>query len=231
MRKNAELAELLDLREGKPVDWERLTKIKTLDTPAKSLATWFVDWITAEGFIFILIVSDQREEYHISQVDMTVDAVREWTNKHMGDSKSPMKKPLNTDTSLPALIQLRPLVVPITDIVPEGDRLVLCPTGALHRVPLHAAITNGEVEDDEDEWKRWQSLMERNPLVYTSSMTIYEQTMVRRAARRSRIHSGTHTAVLRGAVLGVYEDPDPEAANWTSERDQVYASCKSVSLS
>ena len=229
MRKNAELAELLDLREGKPVDWERLTKIKTLDTPAKSLATWFVDWITAEGSIFILIVSDQREEYHISQVDMTVDAVREWTNKHMGDNKRPLKKPLNTDESLPALIQLRPLVSPITDIVPEGDRLVLCPTGALHRVPLHAAITNGEVEDDEDEWKRWQSLMERNPLVYTSSMTIYEQTMVRRAARRSHIHSSTHTAVLRGAVLGVYEDPDPEATNWTSERDQVYASCKSIS--
>ncbi|KAK3312652.1 CHAT domain-containing protein [Apodospora peruviana] len=235
MRKNTALAELLELREGKPVNWERLRKIKTIDTQPKSRATWFIDWIIAEGSIFVSAISDQQEEYHIPRVAMTVDAVREWINNHMMDaSKKPLKEPLNTSNSLPALIQLRPLVAPITAIVPEGDRLVLCPTDILHRVPLHAAITRGEMADDEDEWKRWQTLMERNPLVYTSSMTIYEQTMVRRAARRrSPDTTDTPPAVLRGAVLGVYEDPPPEeplaSTSWTWGRDEVYASCNSIS--
>jgi hypothetical protein len=101
---------------------------------------------------------------------MTVDAVRDWISRHMGDGANPDKVPLNGIDSLPALLELRPLVAPITAIVPEGDRLVLCPTGILHRVPLHAVITRGEVDDDQ--WSRWQSLMERNPLVYTASMTI-----------------------------------------------------------
>ncbi|KAH6839578.1 CHAT domain-containing protein [Chaetomium sp. MPI-CAGE-AT-0009] len=226
---NPHLAALLDLREGKPVEWEELAKLA--DTFKQPRRTWFVDWVVANGFIFLILVSDEKEFYHVERLDMDVAAVTRWIREHLDDAQGrPLDRPLDIeDTSLAALLELKPLVSHITTLAAEGDRLVLCPSAPLHRVPLHAAIVKGDAEDDPDDWAReWQTLMERNPTVYASSMTIYKQNMTRRLAR------GVANPLARGGsggtALGVYEEPanlqdDP---GWETERDEIYRACDGI---
>ncbi|KAH6616945.1 CHAT domain-containing protein [Chaetomium tenue] len=229
MRSNPHLAELLDLREGKPVEWKQLAELAKHDTSTQPRRTWFVDWVVANGLVFIILVSDEKEFYHVEQLDMNVTAVTGWIQKHLEDAQGqPLDRPLNIeDTSLEALLELQPLVRHITTLTAEGDRLVLCPSGPLHRVPLHAAIVKGSMEDDPDDRAReWQTLMERNPTVYASSLTIYKQNMTRRLAR------GVTNPLARGGntALGVYEEPaNPhDSPGWEAERAEVYRTCDGI---
>ncbi|OAA57555.1 hypothetical protein SPI_07214 [Niveomyces insectorum RCEF 264] len=55
---------------------------------------------------------------------------------------------------------LRPLVAPLQTCTAAGDTLLFCPTGQMHRLPLHAISLGGTV------------LIERNPVVYVQSLTL-----------------------------------------------------------
>lgn len=223
------LAELLDLREGRPVEWKELAKLAEQDTTSKQpRRTWFVDWVVANGLIFIILVSDEKEFYHVERLDMDVAAVTRWIKTHLDDAKGkPLDRPLDIeDTSLEALLELQPLVSHIITLTTEGDLLVLCPSAPLHRVPLHAAIVKGDMDDDPDDRAReWQTLMERNPTVYASSLTIYKQNMARRLAR-----GVANPLVARGGMaLGVYEEPALDGdTGWEKERAEVYRTCDGI---
>ena len=61
------------------------------------------------------------------------------------------------------------LVAPLATLTKPGDTLVLCPTGALHRFPLHCLkIKEAGGRQDED----CQILLQRNPVTYIHSMTL-----------------------------------------------------------
>jgi hypothetical protein len=79
------------------------------------------------------------------------------------------------------LDELEGLIQPLESLAAPGERLVLCPTGALHAVPLHALKLGGE------------PLLARNPVVYTPSLTVLRHCLV----RRSRA-GGVRTAALLG---------------------------------
>lgn len=68
------------------------------------------------------------------------------------------------------LHKLNPLVAPLATLSKPGQVLVFSAVGRLHRVPLHALLVGGEV------------LIRRNPVVYSSSMTVLNVVFQNRKA-------------------------------------------------
>jgi len=59
-----------------------------------------------------------------------------WMKENISDA--PFNEPLNDDDLSP-LQELSKLVEPLVALAQEGDLLVLCPSGALNYIPIHAA--------------------------------------------------------------------------------------------
>lgn len=72
------------------------------------------------------------------------------------------------------LKQLQPLVQPLAHATKPGQTLVFCPAGNLHRIPLHALELDGDV------------LIQRNPIVYCSSLTALKAAFQSRKQYESR---------------------------------------------
>jgi CHAT domain-containing protein/tetratricopeptide (TPR) repeat protein len=72
------------------------------------------------------------------------------------------------------LKQLQPLVQPLAHATKPGQTLVFCPSGNLHRIPLHALELDGDV------------LIRRNPIVYCSSLTVLKAAFQSRKRYESR---------------------------------------------
>jgi CHAT domain-containing protein len=72
------------------------------------------------------------------------------------------------------LKQLQPLVQPLAHLTKPGQTLVFCPSGNLHRIPLHALELDGDV------------LIRRNPIVYCSSLTALKAALQSRKRYESR---------------------------------------------
>jgi CHAT domain len=101
----------------------------------------------------------------------------------------------------------------LAELSSPDDLLVLCPTGPLHAIPLHA-LRVGPIEDR-------QILIERNPIVYCASLTSFVQCC-------RRANSGT-TAKVSKRLLAVYEqesgpENDDRKQFSDDERRQIYAS-------
>ena len=209
------------------MDWKRLNRLSRRDPSQKVQKTWYVDWIVAYDQILILMVPDDEENYRVLRVETPKSAdirtpgdfVRSW----LADNIDGRQRVLDLEPDeMDPLFELRPLVEPIIQIAQEGDLLVLCPTGFLHRVPLHTAILEGDKDDPES----IIPLIARHPIVYTTSLTIYEQSSNRLFDRPGNDLSSPGTIRLTGAVLGVYEDST--VPGWMYERPQVYRVCSQI---
>ena len=83
------------------------------------------------------------------------------------------------------------LVAPLAALTKSGDTLVLCPTAALHRFPLHCLkITDAEGGKDED----CQILLQRNPITYIHSMTLLQFCINSRIQSKESPHGKTVAA-------------------------------------
>ncbi|KAI8635324.1 CHAT domain-containing protein [Xylariaceae sp. FL1651] len=87
------------------------------------------------------------------------DKSSRWVKQNLAHIERPLDGPSSTE-QLAALSGLVGFVEKEEFFVKEGETLVLCPTGILHRIPLHAIPING------------RPLIERNPVVYCQSLTI-----------------------------------------------------------
>ncbi|KAK1826647.1 CHAT domain-containing protein [Podospora conica] len=83
----------------------------------------------------------------------------------------------------------------------QYDIIVFCPTGVLHGVPLHAATL---------EETSTKTLLERNPVVYTASMTAFEQSVSHETERASG------TAPARAATSPPTDDAPPTLSDLIS---------------
>lgn len=102
---------------------------------------------------------------------------------------------LNKDAS--SLLQgLSPLLEPLSEVSKPGQVLVFSATGDLHRLPLHAITINGEV------------LIRRNPIVYTSSMTVLDVLF---KARKS--HEQPRTSASQPFKASLFGDPPTSAGS------------------
>lgn len=197
------LHEILALREGRAVSQARLQSLRRHDmTEEAERRIFYVDWFICQNKIYALVVSDESDDVGFFDPQMTTMDVAEWKKAHLSTTK-----PLNDEDPAP-LRAITRLVEPLLNVTKEGDLLVLCPTDVLHGIPLHAAIISPE------ESLEPQFLIDRNPIVYTSSLTIFEQCVLRAASTSER--DGRHTETF----LAVYEESND--IGWEREREKIY---------
>jgi CHAT domain-containing protein len=67
------------------------------------------------------------------------------------------------------LRELDPLVAPLANVSKEDELLVFCPSGLLSSLPLHALECEGRL------------LIDRNPVVYSSSLSVLHHCLLRRS--------------------------------------------------
>jgi tetratricopeptide (TPR) repeat protein len=224
MREHAVLAELLDLREGVPIALDELFAGSTKDHTRnrRNQTTVFIDWVATESG-FSMYVVKQGEKPILRNLPITIQTIHMWVSEHL-NSGSDAANSTPRETALSGvqeedevdegpLRDLDVLVAPLAEHSSPDDLLVLCPTGPLHAIPLHA-LRVGPIEDR-------QILIERNPIVYCASLTSFVQCC-------RRANSGT-TAKVSKRLLAVYEqesgpENDDRKQFSDDERRQIYAS-------
>ncbi|KAF8462850.1 CHAT domain-containing protein [Kalaharituber pfeilii] len=122
----------------------------------------------------------------------------------------------NADLAYHKLRDLEPLIAPLNELTKPGELLVLCPTWELHHLPLHAVAI-----DDE------QILLERNPVVYTPSLTVLHH--LGRLNQSATLAAAASSSSLQPAVvISVYEN-DGTSPNQAQESRKVKQQLKRLS--
>ena len=200
------LREMLDLREGRSVSQDTLRGLR--DKPREKEGgrrIFYADYFVVNNKVFLLVLGDSFSGVAFFDLNMTTAEAAEWRKAHLD-----AEKPLNTDDISP-LQALSKLVAPLVQISNPDDLLVLCATDVLHSIPLHAATLGSDSE---------KPLIDRNPILYTASMTILEQCV-------SRASVGTRsTKPYPAAFCAVYEDSN--VPGFTTEQKSIYDSSKKL---
>ncbi|MCJ1306742.1 hypothetical protein MMC25_000385 [Agyrium rufum] len=226
MREQGMLAELLNLREGVPIILDDLftgsMKYRTRKQHNHTIV--FVDWIVIESGLFMYVVK-QGENPILRELPISIHTVQTWVSKHLNSENDDLNHIPHETTLLGlqeedeeeegSLRDLDILVAPLAELSREDNLLVLCPTGALHAIPLHA-LRLGPVEDR-------RILIERNLIAYCASLTSFVQCC-------RRADSGTPERFSK-RLLAVYErelgtENDGHREFSEDERREIYASTK-----
>lgn len=166
------LREYRELRAGTAVD---ATDLVQMTGDAEGRATVFVDWIAA-GKRLLLLARRAGGSTDVRVLPIGIDDVRGFVAGNLGEAS--FRDTLGVNPFI--LHEMDGLLAPLESLSAPGERLVLCPTGPLHAVPLHALTLGGE------------PLLARNPVVYTPSLTVLRHCLARR---------GPDGAALRTATL------------------------------
>lgn len=121
----------------------------------------FVDWYNGSSRLkpFIkplLTVISPGQRPKCCLADITWETVDNFAQQFVHLDTDDLKSKKNSKI----LYKLNPLVEPLKQLSRPGQTLVFSPCGNLHRIPLHALKIDGEV------------LIERNPIVYCSSISL-----------------------------------------------------------
>ena len=161
MRECSSLERVMDLRDGVAIT---STQIQAL---SQSLGSYIVmvDYIylpSASTAVLneILCMIYKNGVLHGSTwvtPDLNYAGLSRWIdNAFFGEDE-----PLSTESAGASLSELSPLLTTVVEATEPGDTILLCPTGILFKIPLHAIPVNNK------------PLIERNPIVYTQSLTIF----------------------------------------------------------
>lgn len=228
MREHPLLSEMLNLREGHPVDLPTLRKLQSLQTPATRKIV-FVDWILFANHCGIVIVTE--DAIHAELTKFTVEDARNWKQKYLTYN---FKQPHPLDYSdVTPLQELSSVIKPLQDLTKKDDLLVFCPTAVLHGIPLHAATIDNTSK---------VSIIERNPIIYTSSLTTFHHCVSRELQRSggstsSQYSSNNHydggvpTPSLSHSWVAVYEETDGNNVgdeSWKEFRNTVYKNTREL---
>ncbi|KAF5564939.1 hypothetical protein FNAPI_1907 [Fusarium napiforme] len=159
------LRQLLDLREAQPFDLSDVARITTQSGTSIVLADWFhlPPYFTGATGRLLLFTVRKRSKGNMS-VKLTMDMlttrvedVNTWLKTYLFPGKT-----LDTEEARKAFdSMLSGLIAPLSRHVKKDDLIVLCPSTALHRLPLHALAIG-----------KHQTLIHRNPVVYTHSQSL-----------------------------------------------------------
>lgn len=156
MREDPCLADYLDLRAGGAVD------LDDLGTMATETACVFLDWVVVGEWIWLIGVRP-GEEPAARLLPLTASAVRKFIESRLNSFT--FRSTLRDDSE--DLDFLNPLLAPLGVLTKSGEMLVLCPSGFLSGLPLHALEVEGV------------PLIERNPVVYTPSLSVLRHCLIR----------------------------------------------------
>ncbi|RSL76656.1 hypothetical protein CEP51_009750 [Fusarium floridanum] len=206
------LKAILDFRQGQPTT---LTRLMGLRPPQVKRNIFFVDWFVMSGEFWMALVSASTG-ISTFRLSFKPEDAKEWKEQFLGFG-SYGEHHLDIHDPEP-LQRLSSLVKPLLEKSEPGDLLIFCPSEKLHGLPLHAATISAEPPE---------SLIERNPIVYTASMTTFEQCVMRESdkGRDGRTLSHSYMAVLERAENG----PLNEAGK--RKRDKLYMEIKKIATS
>ena len=176
----------------------------------------FVDWICFDSpaKILILVCSFEQTNTGVSKLlHVRECSISEPEIEKIKRRLNPAV--LNSPDAQLFLKKLLPLVQPLMDLSEEGDLLVFCPTSLLHNVPLHAIELVGSSE----------ILLERNPIVYTSSL---EALMAVYSTSRGRRNGGqAERQQQKGVICSAY-DEESEDPSIKLERSCLYTDLRQL---
>lgn len=168
----------------------------------------FVDWIRHHNNIFLFAVrcsqSSQTLTYWclpLNYADVTGWVSRKLRQKSGSSRTDPlMRRRLeNADD----LMELSPLIDPLRNVINDEELLVLCPSGILHEIPIHA-IPFSENNDP---------LLSTNPIVYSSSQAIMKSCV---DMAFQKLDSGDRSS-KKFVACGRFGDSDPTEDNLIKE--------------
>ncbi|KAF5724400.1 hypothetical protein FMUND_857 [Fusarium mundagurra] len=166
------LRQLLDLREAQPFDLSDVARITAQSGTSIVLVDWFYlrPYFTGGiGRLFLFTAKDRSEQNLGIKLTMDVLTTKvgdmvDWMETYLTPEKFKViqEENLNKPEARHAFdSMLGGLIAPLARHVKPKELVVLCPSSALHRLPLHA-LAIGEYE----------ALIHRNPVVYTHSQSL-----------------------------------------------------------
>ncbi len=178
MRRIPALMAFVDLRTGAPAGTDDLAAVGAAAPHRFAL----VDWVAVHDRLYIL-VARPGEPPAVEQLPLGMRQVERFVAEMLG----PRSFRLTLKHDAAALEELAGLVAPLQWLSDPGEHLVLCPTGALHYVPLQALSIGKEV------------LHARNPLAEAPSLGVLRLACQRQAG-------GTAGAAVFGDPNGDRQD-------------------------
>ena len=169
-----EIWELVALARGKAVDITNMNALLGTLPEAERTKVVLVDWYAPTSYQpgvedLMMITFRYNTAPRIFQLDRNLmEQARSWVNSFPGSTRSEWSK------AWQELQKVRALTEPLLEVTEPDDFLVLCPTGVLHRFPLHALLLRSTNETNgKEDHKGDITLLERNALVYTPSMSLF----------------------------------------------------------
>ncbi|KAI1610274.1 CHAT domain-containing protein [Exophiala viscosa] len=217
MRSMPTLKALLDLRQGKAVTADELTtRWETL--PVGHQKVVFIDWYVLGAEDIYILMLQRATEPVLQKLALSVSQVRSWINTFLVAEEGQEHSLRRMDGhENQALRELDGLVEIIGEHVAADILLVLSPAAPLDALPLHALHVRPPSTALS---QRRMPLIERNPLVYCSNMTVFLQCCELAATKKPQ-------GGLKTTFMAVYEGTPTEECDM-AEQQAVYRTMKDL---
>ncbi|RAK77207.1 CHAT domain-containing protein [Aspergillus fijiensis CBS 313.89] len=126
-----------------------------------------VDWAVVHNKLLMVSVRPGQEP-KISELEILLSDVVSWIQTNMRPTR------LRQSSATDRLRNIDPLVAPLATNSNEGELLVFCPTNILSGLPLHALNVGQQV------------IIERNPVIYSTSLSILQHCLQRQGRARPK---------------------------------------------
>ena len=152
--------------------------------PALHELALLVHWVINGETLYICACRDNLD-YFVYKLEITTSVIEEWYESLIAakDDLSDAESAEETLSELEALC--RPLVE--EELTKPGDLMILCPTGVLSKIPIHAIPISG-----------YSTLLERHPIIYTHSFSVLKRCLARSQHKRESSH--TQITILGNAT-------------------------------
>ena len=207
-----ELTEIFSLARGRAVGLKDMDQLLDAMPPEQRSKLALIDWFVGEDSdTFEMIVYKHRTVPKLFKLEPGLkEKVKEWVDTFPGAED---QRSVDWTAAWTEAQKLRVLIWPIEQMTESDDTLVLCPTGILHRFPLHALQLsrregrrnnneNGQRQDKE------VTLLERNPLVFVPSMSLFRLSCFARMGSSSlqRTYKAVIAAPIQGTMASTTDD-------------------------
>ncbi len=216
MKEHSSLKELINLREGSSVSLGELQEQLTVNNRRLAVGELIlVDWVFKFDDIWMLVVRASSDPV-MEVLPISAGTVKLWVQRYLS-SKLGYEKSIKMDDRDPEnqLRELDGLMAPLRHLSKPEDFLVFSPSDVLHSLPLHALHLEQNLP-----------VIERNPVVYSASLT----TFIQCCTRVTRSPASEH---ISKTMLAVLEPNRPGHTDYQELEEQrnVYESAKKLAES
>lgn len=203
MSSHAGLTMFSTIRLGMGANFDHLKEIQQVSSqlPWRNDSIIFIDWVRHRDKIILFAIRSVQtsQTMHYWDLPLTYSNVEDWACRKLrvvqDRSGISIQKKLDNAEDLK---ELSPLIDPLRHIIKNDELLILCPTGVLNEIPIHAIPFSGSDSP----------LLMTNPIVYSSSHAIMKSCI---DATFQKINSAR--ASTKFAAFGRFGDVDKAEAD------------------